>query len=405
MGLIAGKSGRLACGVLFAVGLAALLWWKYRTSPAEASYLRGMQLAAIQMYPEARDAYLESIKRDAAYAPPYRALAEMSASQQALQTSINYWKDYLSRAPRAKHARCRLALVELASGMESLALADSEEELQADANCAAAHLVAGALYAKKSEAKRALDHLEHAARAFPTDLRVQLEFARVLALVGEYDHAESVLNGIIQRDRSHAQPYYWLGYIRARRNPDTANRRRAEEFLWQAISLQPDYPEANYEMASLLMARHEAAKALPFAEKAVALRKHFPKGLYLLSQVYGGLNRSADAKRLQSIFQIENDLASREKALMRQFSADSKNVETALALAEVEMARDKADGALLFLHSAERISPEDSRVGAAITKAEKMEADESKSVVPKSDDSSIMSSIAEMATGQSGDKQ
>src|SRR5207248_1384920 len=131
------------------------------------------------------------------------------------QASAKYWKDYLSRAPRAKHARCRLALVELASGMESPALADAEDELRNDPNCAAAHLVARALYAKKSEAKRALDHLEPASRAFPGDMRVQLEYGRVLSLVGSYDRAESVLQAIVQRDRSHAQPYFWLGYVYA----------------------------------------------------------------------------------------------------------------------------------------------------------------------------------------------
>src|SRR5438094_483889 len=130
MGITARKTGRLACGVLIAGGLAALLYLKFRTRPAEANYQRGVQLAAIQMDVEARDAFLEAIKRDETFAPPYRALAEMAASQQAFDASASYWKNYLLRAPKAKHARCMLALVELTAGMESPALADAEIELK-----------------------------------------------------------------------------------------------------------------------------------------------------------------------------------------------------------------------------------------------------------------------------------
>src|SRR5713226_7924225 len=87
MSFLAGNTGRLVFGAIVAGGVAALIYAKFRTPPAEASYQRGVQLAAVQMVPEARDAYLEAIKRDPSYAPPYRALAEMSASQRAFQAS------------------------------------------------------------------------------------------------------------------------------------------------------------------------------------------------------------------------------------------------------------------------------------------------------------------------------
>src|SRR5262245_9011237 len=110
---------RIAAVGLMAAVVAAVVYWKLLPSPAQANFERGVQLAAIKMDLDARDAYLEAIRRDRAYAPPYRALAEMAASRGAFPVSVKYWQDYLARAPKAPHVRCRLASVELVAGEEA----------------------------------------------------------------------------------------------------------------------------------------------------------------------------------------------------------------------------------------------------------------------------------------------
>ena len=365
-------TGRHALGISLAVGVTAVLFWKLRPNPASASFERGRQLEAVKMTADARDAYLESVKRDPSFAPPYRALAELAASHGRFDVSAEYWRQYVARAPSAEHAYCRLAREEFRAGLEVPALADAERELRRDPKCARAHLVAGMLYTRTSQAKRALEHMAAAAEAYPDELPVQLDYARVLSLTSNWDRAEAALLRILERDRSHAEPFMWLGYVMARRprTPDTV--RKAKEYLGEALALNPEYPEAHFELARLLFAQREAARALPHAAKAAALRKHHPPGLYLLAQIYTSLGRSSDAAPVLRAFRRESRLAAREKALLRQYKLDPNNTAVALELGEVEIARERPEEALLFLRDAARITPEDSRIQAAIQQAERL---------------------------------
>lgn len=369
------KSGRLALGALLVVGGTALfLLWKSRPSPAAAAFERGKQLAAIGMIIDAGNAYMEAIQKDPRYTPPYRAIAEMSLQQGYPETSVEYWRKYLEREPQAVHARCQLAYSELMAGQEVPALRDAEEEIKRDAQCRQAHLIAGVLYARKSEPKRALEHLEFAARAYPDRLRVQQVYARVLALTGSYDRAEEVLRGILKRDQSHAEPFLWLGYVYTHRPSTPENERQAEQNLKQALALQPSYPEANYELARLYLRQGQPQKALPYAERAVKSNRHYPAALDALTKAYRALGRQADAARAQRDFLRESRLVAQQKALLRRYALDPNDVEAALALGKVLIARGAPHSALLFLRDAARRAPNDTRIQAEIARAERQPA-------------------------------
>jgi len=343
-------------------------------SPARGDYERGTQLAALKMTADARSAYLAAVRRDPRFAPPYRALAQMAAANGAYNDARQLWTDYLQRAPEAAHAWCGLAYAELMTGREVPALRAAEREIRGNRACARAHLIAGVLYARKSDAKRALEHLGPAAASpqYANYPRVQLLYGRVLALSGDYDRAEKVLQSVTRQKVANAQPFFWLGWIAARRRAAPATTEAARKYFAHALNLQPDYPEAHLEMGRLLLRERRAHDALPHIERAAAARNHYPAALYALAQAYAAVGRTEDAEQTRRAFRRESDLAAREKALLRQYAADPDQVPIATLgdLAQTLLARDKPEAALLFLRDALRRAPQDLRVQSLIVKAQ-----------------------------------
>ena len=220
---------RLVFGaILLGCGAALFLFLKSRPSPAEDAFERGSTLAGAGMVADARIAFQESIQKDAHFAPPHRALAQLDVRDKKYQDAIAHWKDYLALQKEPKHAQCQLAYSELMSGLEVPALHDAEEELKHNPTCAQSHLIAGVLYARKGTPKLALDHLAFAYKAYPDIAHVKLNYGRVLTLTGSFDQAEQVLLDILTKDKGHAEPYYLLGYVYARRPASPENRRRHE---------------------------------------------------------------------------------------------------------------------------------------------------------------------------------
>jgi tetratricopeptide (TPR) repeat protein len=310
----------------------------------------------------------------------------MAAARKDYESAIRHWSDYLERDPAGGHGWCNLSYARLMAGSEVPALRDAEKELSLRPACARAHLIAGVLYARKSAAKQALEHLVPAAKAYSHFPRVQLIYGRVLALSGDTDQAERVLRGILGQDRSHAEPYFWLGWVYARRPATPANLAEAKSFLRQALVLQPEYAEANLEIGRLYLRERQPDKALPHAERAVSGRSHYPAALHVLAQVYDALGRRADAARTRRAFRVESDLAAREKALLRRYAADPDDLQIALELGRVALARDKPEAALLFLRDAARRAPDDRNVGAALAEAEKRLAADAVPVSGEGDD-------------------
>ncbi len=362
--------GRTALLVLLAGGAAILLVPRLRSSPAEAAFKRGEQLEAIKMDPDAKSAYEEAIRKDPRYAPPYRSLALLADKHGAPDVSADFWRQYIARRKTQDHAHCFLAQVELNAGQEVEALRDAELEMKSDPKCPRANLLAGMLYTRKSQSKRALDHLGVAAQAYPDDLETQLTFGRVLALTGDYRRAEEQLRPILTKDKSHAQPYYWLAYVAMRKpsTPDTL--REAEDNLNQALDLQPDYYEANLEMGRLRMRQKRHAGAFSFAKRASELNAHDPGSYLLLAQAADACGKPAEAAASRAKFKIERDLASEEKSLLKTYGLDTKNVDVAIRLAKAATARGKAESALAILRMTAQQVGENAQLAAAIVEAE-----------------------------------
>jgi Tfp pilus assembly protein PilF len=277
----------------------------------------------------------------------------------------------LAPAP-GEHVWCRRAEEAVRAGRDDEALRDAEQELRLAPDCARAHLLAGLLYERRSVAKPALAHLSVAAKAYPDDPRVQTAYGRVLALTGDYTAAAAILSGVTQKGDTRAEPFRWLGYAYMHLPRSPENLRLAEQSLRHALELEPGYAEANYDLALLLFRQGKAQQALPFAEMAIARRKHYPRGLYLLSRIQLALGHPADAAHVQRQFQHEDALVTRQQALLARLSRAPGDVGAALDLARTMRERGKPEVAVRYLRLAAVHAPDDPRLKAALLQMERI---------------------------------
>jgi predicted Zn-dependent protease len=351
------------------VGLLLGVWLELRPSPAVFEYQRGRNLEAIGLMQQAQQAYIAAIRRDPRYPPPYRALAEMAMHENDNLAAIDFWHKYLKLLPTAKHAWCRLAEAEALVGLEVSAERDAQHELKLDTNCPRAHLCLGILAAKRNDALSAIQHLRVASQAYSKDPQIQLTYAKVLALTGNYNQAQQVLLSVLQLARIHPEPYYWLGYIYARRSVHPSSQHQAEQYLLQALLLNPHYPEANFELGRLYFNEHRLKAALPYLQKAIREKPHYIAALYTLAQVQLMLGDNKDATTTLAEYQRESMLQAEETSLLRRYSTDRQNVALLLQLGRLEIQRNEPKAALLFLRTADNLKPHDPEIQKALFQA------------------------------------
>lgn len=357
--------GTLLLGILLIAALTGRLSF-LKPSAAEA-FSRAEKLRAAGQIPDALLVYQEAIRRDSRFAPPHRALALLATAAGDSSAAVVHWAAYVERDPKASHALCWLAQQEMLAGQEVSALQHAEQELQKDRDCPRANLALGLLYAKKSNAGKALTHLKIAANAYPDIPQVQLVYGRVLAQTGQYADAEKLFTTIIAKnkvsDKVHVEPYRWLGYVFANRSSSPKDATRAEALLRQALKIQPDDTISNLELGQLLVRdRRRTAEAISLLSRAAKLDRNNPKPVFSLIEAHTQAGNTAAAATARAEFKRRSDIATRRKSLLRQYAVAPKDVEVNLQLARIEIERGDPHSALLFLDGARAAAPEDSRV-------------------------------------------
>ncbi len=329
---------------------------------AQDAYQRGNKLREADMVADAQIVFEEAIKRDPKYAPPYRALAEMATAAKDYRSAADLWFAYLELEPRAEHGWCRLANAEMMLGFEVPALEHSQKELTLDPECTNAHLYIGLLFTRKGNAKEALTHLEKAAKALPDNPSVQMAYGRVLAQANDYATAEKVLTPLLQTDKNQADPYYWLGYVYARRSNSAEDVKKAESHIRRALELEPTNPRANYELGRLLVRLKRYNEAILPLQQAAATDRNDSAPLFLLAQAHTALNQKVDAADAQAEFKKRSDIENRRKSLLRSYAVNPKDVKTNLELGQLELQRGDANSAMLFLDNARTLAPDNAEV-------------------------------------------
>lgn len=372
--IVFNKRAGYAVAVVLIAGSALFFYSKSRISPAEDAYRRGESLVSVGMKDEAGDLFLEAARLNPKYAPPYRSLALLASNIKAYPLAVKYWQKFVELDKTAKEAYSQLAYAQLMTGQEVPAYKSAEEELKRNPGSPQAHLTLGVLNARRSSPKLALEHLEIASQAevYKDVPKVHLVYAKVLALTGNFDRAEQILTAVIAKDKSYAEPYYWLGYIYARKIETPANLKEAEKHLHASLDLQPLFPQANLEMGKLYLREKKLDLALTYINRALQNRKHYPAALFVQAKVLDGLGRKAEAQKAQDELRVESQKAERLKTLLRQYSAKPDDLETELALINAQLDLEQPQAAGIFLQDGMTRAPKDQRFQDAMKRAEAM---------------------------------
>lgn len=337
-----------------------------RSATTASAVERGDSLRKSGLVADARAVYLDAIKRDSNAAAPWRGLAELAEVQGDFYQAYTCWLEALKRDRKMPHAVCRLAQNELQLHGEVQSLQHARAEIEADPNCARAHLIVGVLEAKRSNVREALEHLEKAAAAYPNKPRIQLTYGRVLALAGQFDAAERVLLKVRDGEPAQPEPHRWLGYVYARRSPSPGDAALAEKELREAVRLEPGYGDACFELGRLLVQNRRAAEAVKLLQQAVAADRNDPTPVFSLVEALQAVGKVADARAARAEFKRRSDIENHRKALLRQWAEKQKDVDLNLKLAAVEVERGELQSARMFLENARSVAPENPTVKAAI---------------------------------------
>ena len=127
----------------------------------------------------------------------------------------------------------------------------------------------------------------------PTNLDVYYALAMANLDLGRVESAEYILNQALRRDENRADIYYALGRVALERDRESDARRYFE----RAIQLNPTYPEANVDLASLQLRKLEYAQAVAGLEPVVRTVPEFVAAGINYGSGLKGVGRVDEAKR------------------------------------------------------------------------------------------------------------
>ncbi len=151
-----------------------------------------------------------------------------------------------------------LASLEAGAGQGDGAEAALREALRTDPYDAAAWDLTGRIRAEQRRFPEASYDFEKALRHRPDFGPYLYDYALTLASAGEFYRAEEFAQSAVKADRSLPEPHALLGRIFARRR----QMREAAQEYEEALRLRPDFAQARLDLAAVLMAAGERAKAI-----------------------------------------------------------------------------------------------------------------------------------------------
>lgn len=166
---------------------------------------------------------------------------------------------------RAAEVNTRLGIGYLERDQVQLAIEKLETALEHDSSHTPAHLTLAMIYEQLGDVSRAGQYYGEASRLAPEDGATQNAYAVHLCRRGEFEQASRHFRAAM------ADPFYAtpeLAYGNAGACARRANDpEQAEVFLRQALEIDPDYPDALFQLADLHLQRGEAFRARAFLQR------------------------------------------------------------------------------------------------------------------------------------------
>lgn len=232
---------------------------------AEQSYVEGLAFDKKSKERDARQAYLEALKRDPGFAPAHIALGLSFYRSGEYETAAKHLEAALVRNKDAGDAHYYLALVQRALGQTS----EAEDHLlwlvRSGYRESLARYVLGEIALLKGDTKRALEHLQQAVMLDPRDLKARTMLAIAARLDGNTQSAQVRINQVVDE-----LPIDYLAlreqYLISKAAGDTAREKSAADQLRHLLSREPD---AVLELAFNYVAIGRNQEAIDVLEDAI----------------------------------------------------------------------------------------------------------------------------------------
>ena len=244
---------------------------------AEQSYVAGLALDKKSREREAREAYLEALKRDPGFAPAHIALGLSCYRSGEYETAASHLQAALMRNKDAADAHYYLALVQYALGQTS----EAEDHLlwlvRSGYRESLARYVLGEIALANGDPKKALEHLQQAVMLDPRDLKART----VLAVAERLDgNTPAALARITEVANELPIDYFAINEL-AVINQAAGNSEKAKSAAEQLQHLLSRQPDAALELAFDYTAIGQRREAIAVLEEAI---KRGPAGILAVDQ-------------------------------------------------------------------------------------------------------------------------
>ena len=216
----------------------------------------------------------------------YSLLAGAQFNQEKLDEALESAKKALTLDPKNAKAHTALGMVYTAHQDWLHADAAYGEALRLDPKDSSPWFLQGRSYFLRNEFEKAKDAFETALRLYPQSVRTYENLALTLDLLGQPAAAEKMfLQGVeTNRRGARSEARIHIAYAAFLFKLDRLEESEAQ--LREAVKVEPQNPEARYELARVLSRRKQWKEAASQAEAALRAGKPDYRVHFLLSRIY-----------------------------------------------------------------------------------------------------------------------
>lgn len=183
----------------------------------------------------------------------------------------------------AARLNTQLGIDYMRKGQYDLALEKLERALEQDDDLAAAHSTIALLYQRRGDAKQAKYHYREALDLSRDDPVTLNNFGIFLCGQGEVADAEKIfLKAAQNKDNANAADAWTNAGVCVRRDAKRAGK--AEDYLREALRLNPRHPNALAQMAAITYDRGEYLRARAFLQRYEAVARPTPQTLWIAAR-------------------------------------------------------------------------------------------------------------------------
>jgi len=215
-----------------------------------------------------------------------------------------------SNPDNAAELNAQLGLEYMEQGNDELAMKKFQHALKLDPKSAAAHHYIALLYVKLGKNDEAEEHYRKALDLTPTNPMLLNNYGLFLCREHHLDEAQKKFVAAAKTPfyRTPEVAYTNAG-VCAMEVPDFA---KAEGFFRQALRINPNMPDALYEMADLSFRRHDYLHARAFVQRYLDVAPAAPAVLWLAVRIERQLGDTESAARYNA--QLQNKFPTSQEA-------------------------------------------------------------------------------------------